>query len=263
MGLTGPNGALPLHYTQQVIARKTAKQHATSAFLDIFNHRLISLFYLAWEKQHFFASFERNGPEALDNGLTQYLFDLIGLGNSGLRNRLKSVPDAALLFYSGILAQHPRPAISLSGILRDYFRVPVEVEQFRGKWLPVAEDGRSDLASDDSNNQLGFGALAGDAVWNQQACARIKIGPLDHTQFRSFLPGGHAFTELMELATFYVDRSIEFDVQLILLSAEIPACRLEDRSNTAPRLGMSSWMGPGPFASDARDTLLESADMRL
>ena len=50
MGLTGTQGILPFFYTEYTIARKAAKDHALSAFLDLFNHRFLSLFYRAWEK---------------------------------------------------------------------------------------------------------------------------------------------------------------------------------------------------------------------
>jgi type VI secretion system protein ImpH len=49
MGLTGVQGALPLYYTERMLASKAAKDDSLAAFLDIFNHRLISLFYRAWE----------------------------------------------------------------------------------------------------------------------------------------------------------------------------------------------------------------------
>src|SRR5205807_1948138 len=54
MGLTGPSGILPRHYTERLLRlEREGKGPEIGAFrgwLDLFNHRLISLFFRAWEK---------------------------------------------------------------------------------------------------------------------------------------------------------------------------------------------------------------------
>ncbi len=48
-GLGGPNGPLPLHITEYVRERQRNNADSTSKrFLDVFHHRLLSLFYRAW-----------------------------------------------------------------------------------------------------------------------------------------------------------------------------------------------------------------------
>ena len=53
MGLTGPLGILPYSYTEFMLERMRAKDSSLQDFLDIFNHRMISFFYRAWEKYRF------------------------------------------------------------------------------------------------------------------------------------------------------------------------------------------------------------------
>jgi len=65
MGLIGPLGLLPYHYTQLVAERSRVHDRALRDFFDIFQHRLISLFYRAWEKYHFTAAYERDGRRLL------------------------------------------------------------------------------------------------------------------------------------------------------------------------------------------------------
>lgn len=58
-GMTGPQGVLPRHYTSLLIERIRAKDFALRDFLDMFNHRLLSFFYRAWEKYRFAFAYER------------------------------------------------------------------------------------------------------------------------------------------------------------------------------------------------------------
>src|SRR4051812_39903653 len=50
MGLFGEEGVLPAWYTERIIARKLQRDGVLEAFLNLFNHRVISLFYQAWQK---------------------------------------------------------------------------------------------------------------------------------------------------------------------------------------------------------------------
>ena len=74
-------------------------------FLDIFQHRLVSLFYKAWEKARFFIPFERGETDPV----SARLFDLVGLRDEKLRGRL-GVPDRDLLFYAGLIGVRQRNA---------------------------------------------------------------------------------------------------------------------------------------------------------
>ena len=97
------------------------------------------------------------------------------MGTDGLRGRLE-VGDEALLFYTGLLAQHPRSASALPGLLQDYFGVPVVVIQFVGQWLPRWGRDRTRLGPGEANNALGVNAVAGSRVWDQQAKFRSAWG---------------------------------------------------------------------------------------
>src|SRR5436190_1377981 len=63
LGMTGPQGALPTHYTQLLmrIARegRGGERTALRDWLDLFNHRLVALFFRAWEKYRFPVPFLR------------------------------------------------------------------------------------------------------------------------------------------------------------------------------------------------------------
>ncbi len=252
MGLTGPLGALPLYYTQHLKERMKERDATSCDFFDIFNHRIISLFYAAWEKYRAVVAYERGERDRA----TLALLSLIGLGTRGLNDR-QSVIDDALIFYAGLLGQRPLSASALCQVLSDYFQVPVDVEQFTGAWYALDRPTQCEFQeADTASEQLSYGAVVGDEVWNQQSRARLRIGPLDLDRYLDFLPSGTAYEPLRTLTRFLVSDQIDFEVQLILKREDVPACGLGIEEGTAPQLGWITWIKSAPVRADLDDTIL-------
>jgi type VI secretion system protein ImpH len=254
LGLTGIQGALPHHYTEHILARGQAKDFAMADFFDLFNHRILSLLYRAWEKHRLPVRHQLASAKQETDEFTQYLFDWIGMGTPRLRRRL-AVEDQALLRYAGLLGQTPACAVSLAAILKDHFGVEVEIEQFVGAWYPLEDNDRCDLGGESLSNQLGDGAVAGDAVWDPQARFRVRLGPLKLVKFLVFLPESPAIQELRDLVRFYVGPVLQFDLQLILKADEVPWTRLGDETPAGPRLGWCGWLKTGEFPTDVGDAV--------
>ena len=111
MGLTGPSGVLPTPYTELFIDRRTQYRDRTGhAFLDMFTHRAVSLFYQAWRKHRIYLPYEAGNPD----GFSRNLLDIVGVGLGHLQQRLaasgKGIPDQFLIHYAGLLTQKPIPA---------------------------------------------------------------------------------------------------------------------------------------------------------
>lgn len=254
MGLAGPSGVLPLYYTELIVERIRAKDRTLAEFFDIFNHRMISFFYQAWEKYHFAVSYEREERDRL----SQYLMDLIGIGTRNLQGRLE-VRDDALLFYTGLLGLHTRSAAALERVLSDYFAVPVEVEQFTGSWQRLHESDYCQFSQTAvASEQLGLGAVVGDEVWNKQSGVRVKLGPLDLAQYLDFLPSGTAYRPLHSLARFVARHELDLEFQLILKRDDVPGCALGAEGEVQPRLGWTSWAKTQPMQRDPADTILRA-----
>lgn len=252
MGLIGPLGVLPFYYTLLVAERSRARDRALREFLDIFNHRSISLFYRAWEKNRFVIPYERDQKDPL----TGHLRDIVGLGTKGIQD-LFAVPDESLLFYTGLLGLQQRPAVGLEQLIADYFSVPVEIDQFVGGWYPLTVSTQCSLGDETSaSSRLGGGAVAGDEIWDQQARVRIRIGPLSREQYDEFLPTGSAYEELRALTRFFSDDRFDFEVQLVLERNEVPGCVLDGDADVPAQLGWGTWMRSAPFARDPDETVL-------
>jgi type VI secretion system protein ImpH len=244
MGLAGVMGAMPREYAGLLADPGAAAETAAlREFFDIFNHRLVSLFYRAWEKYRFAIAYERGAGDTF----SQYLYCLIGLGTPGLQGRLH-IDDQILLYYAGLLAQRPRSAVALEGILEDYFGVPVEVVQFQGQWFEMNADILSSLGADGQNNQLGVSAVLWERIFDPQARFRVNVGPLSYTQFRDFLPGSDGYVHLVELTRFFVGEDVNFEARPILRREEVPWCVLGQ--DPSVRLGWSMWLKVREFDED-------------
>jgi type VI secretion system protein ImpH len=253
MGLTGPLGVLPLYYTTLVIGRGRERDRTMRDFFDLFNHRMISLFYQAWEKYRFPIAYERGGLDKVSRNL----LDLIGLGTNGLQKR-QGVRDEVLLYYGGIFSQRPRSAIGLEQVLSDYFEVPAKVQQFVGSWYRIDAETQCKLFESgfDPSRQLGVGAIVGDEIYDQQSKVRIRLGPLSMKMYRDFLPTGTAYQPLRSLVRFWAGDTFDFEVQLILDRKEVPACELGDAEANPPQLGWVSWVRNRVQDRDPGETIL-------
>ncbi|MEZ6062311.1 MAG: type VI secretion system baseplate subunit TssG [Planctomycetaceae bacterium] len=262
MGLTGPSGVLPQHYTSLLIERCHVrhKDHTLREFFDLFNHRAISLYYRAWEKYRFPILYERQETEGtVDEDLfTSCLLSLTGLGIRAVQDRMR-VHDHVTLLFGGLFANQTRSAKSLEQIILSYFSIPAEVIQFFGQWLylPVEAQTKMPSANDrlGRNLALGQNAVAGSRVWDVQSRVRIRLGPLPWATFIQLMPDGKFLPGIAALIRFYVGPTLDFDVQLVLRASDVPACQLGGEGSQAPRLGWTTWMGSKRRTQDADDAV--------
>jgi type VI secretion system protein ImpH len=278
MGFTGRQGVLPFHYTEFVLNRLTNSPSDTTAadFFDMFLHRLVSFFYCTWEKHSIAVQYERPQP-GIDrtSSVSQYALDFAGLGEYAIRDG-SNIDSATLVFYSGLLAQQPRSSAALEGLLRDYFQVGVQIHQFAGRWVPIDPSDYTDMTRNAALNRLGQGASLGDAAWCPQAKLRIELGPMTRAQYEAFLPpgpgrkGGDALPLLKSWVHLFLDRTIDFEVQLCLQKTDVPDFCLSEVTRTAAlseavqvecypcALGLTTWLKTEEFTHDARDVVLQS-----
>ncbi len=248
MGLSAAVGALPHVYTDFLLERAKAKDRGAEEFFDLFNHRIISLFYRAWQKYRFYVAYERTG--AGDDVISTRLLDLIGLGTRGLARRM-DIADEACLYYTGLLSQRRPTAQGLKQLLEDYFGIPVEIHQFTGTWNRLPPENQSFLR--DAGvfcERLGMGTIVGDEVWDQHGTVTIRMGPMKFERYQQFLPGEDAHRDLRSWLRFYANREFDFIVQLVLEREETPSMELGTIGPHASRLGLVSWVKNRPLQRD-------------
>lgn len=248
MGLSAATGVLPHTYTEFLLERIRVKDHAPGDFFDIFNHRIIALFYRGWQKYRFYIAYERTG--ANDDVISARLLDLIGLGTKELTHRME-IADEAGLYYAGLLSQRRPTAQGLKQILEDYFNIPVSVEQFTGMWNRLPPANQTFLRDSGAFcERLGMGTIIGDEVWDQHGTVTIRLGPMSFERYQQFLPGASASRELHAWLRLYTNREFDFIIQLVLEREETPGMKLGEEGMHASRLGLVSWVRNRPLQHD-------------
>ena len=259
MGLYGVSSPLPIHYAIDILRsvdkfsaaesqqnettaggeRQTALSETGSSpardFLDIFHHRLISLFYRSWLKYRYDVSFGIPGR----NVITDYLLWLIGCPG-GFDNATLGVSPIRMIRYAGILTQRPRSGVTLEGMLGDYWKdVAVEVEQCVGRWVPLsqADMNRAGVA----NSTMGVDLTVGEQVYDLSGAFNISMGPMNWTTYLSFLPDGTCFEQTRSLVQLFCADPLSFTIELSLNAGEVPEMQLSSGAEAA-RLGFTSWV---------------------
>ncbi|MCG8604529.1 type VI secretion system baseplate subunit TssG [bacterium] len=262
MGLAGAHGPLPAPFTRVLLDRLKSGDTILRDFLDIFNHRLISLLYSV--RKHHRVAFDWQ-PQGEDR-FSRFLFSLIGMRTKegSLRHRMR-VPDRALLPYAGLIAQEPRAAIGLQLLISDYFKMDVEVREFAGRWLSLPADERTSIGVTGTNRALGTNFVLGKRIYDVQSKFELCLGssekPLNLRRFQDHLPSGKGYHSVVDLTSFFTRKRFDFDIRLTLRAEDVPPFQLVSASPDQPDrgpeffldlhrgslLGWTTWLKTQPF----------------
>ena len=203
------------------IERLRSRDTALRDFLDIFNHRMISLFYQAWEKYRFAIAYERDERDRV----SQRLLDLIGLGSRPARPPAGVRPTRSCSTAACSACSRARPPRS-SRFSRTTSRCRRKSSSSwargtrRSRFAVQPRRGRG------YSEQLGVGAVVGDEIWDQQSRVRIRLGPLSWRSTVTFCRAATRTSSLRALTRFFAGGEYDFEVQLILRREEVPLCEL-------------------------------------
>lgn len=234
-GIAGHGGPLPDAYTEMVLERIFRQDFAFRDFLDVFNHRLVSLSFRIAAKFQFFINFQ-----PLDTQPISQIFYAIAGFNASRQEYYQQypVPPRAYLNYASFFWRQARSLVGLRVILRDYFQLPIDIEEFIGMWLPIDEDQRTMIGGENpQNDMLGVSASLGYRTWVQSKKIYISIQDLDLETFQALLPGGTLNRKLRQLISSYLPNHIRFGFKLKLAPPQTPQVSLDGSA----RLGWTSW----------------------
>lgn len=248
MGLIGPSGVLPGWYNELAMEmdeiqrkandkeKRKEKYSSITAFFNIYHHRLISLFYLAWKKNQLSVSYQR-GEE--DRNLS-YFLSLAGLGTPGLVKMIGLPEESLVCYYSGHLSRQVPSSVAIESTVKYFAGTSVHVQQFVSRIVPISPEDQTHIGQ--VNMQLGVDAVCGSYVWENQTKFRVHLGPMGYNDFSRFLPSGNMLHPCFSLLKYMVGIEYEFEVSLILKREEVPPCILGMDTPASPLLGWSTWI---------------------
>jgi len=235
MGLYGVDSPLPIYFYQS-IATESEESKPLRDFLDIFNHRLYSLFYRSWKKYRLQIQHNRS---ATKRSLNVRVLSLAGLGTKGMFED-SAMPSMSLAAYAGSLSMRVRNSEGLEHLLKGFLDgAELSVTENIERWVDIPH--RGSVGSNASIPlTLGSTACIGERVFDVSGKFRIVIGPLRLVQYLLLLPGAATAKLLQYLVRLYTRDYLDFDVRLKLISNEIPVTSLGDKGS---KLGLTTWLG--------------------
>ncbi len=242
LGLTGTVSPLPAYFVEDIL-HEDPDHPAQREFLDLFHHRVLSLFYRAHQKYSFLTDYTSDSRDPWSRR------SLCLAGFDGFGDRLPTgIPVQQLLRLAPLFARRARTADGLVAVLSDVLNkvldgAAVNIDQFVGRWVSIEE--RQLLRLGVANTTLGEDATVGRKVFDRGGKFRVVLGPLRRKAFEELQPGKAGLELLREVVTLYVRDPLEFDVELILAPGEAPSMRLAGSRKDASRLGFDSWLTVG------------------
>lgn len=250
-GLLGPNGPMPLHFTEYVFRRLQRGGYDDPTlhdFLSLLQHRLATLFYRAWADSD--PATCRDRPDA--DGFARVVAALVGLGAENAGDELDDVVRSA----AGLCVTQARTADGLMKLLTRYFKMPFELRPYAGEWLPIPAADRSRLGTAGTGARLGEGLTLGASSWQCQHRFELVAGPLSRMEFERLLPGTQGLAALAKLVRFHTNDEWAWQLRLRLREPDVGGVVLGGTS----ALGWTSWLGQRGRNGD--DVLLQEENCR-
>jgi type VI secretion system protein ImpH len=219
------NAVMPPHLIDDIVLRREGHEEVMS-FLDLFNHRIATLFYRTWRKYRYPSGFERD-----DDTTSRALLCLAGFG-LGDKAGGAGLPGARVLGLLGLLTQRTRTVEGLAGVVA--LALPgagVKVDERFPVWVrlndqPGLRSGGSLSTRETAGQGLGQGHVLGRRVRNRGEAVRLTLRPSTSEQAHDLLPDAPLYQELISMLRVYVGNKADVVLRMEVSAAVVPVLKL-------------------------------------
>jgi len=189
---------------------------AMAAFLDIFNHRLMTQFYRIWKKYSYPATFEDGG---VDN-ISRSLMALTGIAHS------QDIPPSRLLAILQPLLQPTHTAEGIAAVIRSQApNTEVNVFPHHPVRMPVSKRARLSLRDSMTLDQ---NPILGDETTVAGYCSRVELSTENPDEAKGWMPDGQLKQDVMALLHTYLGCDYDVRLWLTIPTRLLPVPRLGD-----------------------------------
>jgi type VI secretion system protein ImpH len=237
LGLSGSVSPLPSYFAEEIVF-EDADNPVRRDFLDLFHHRLLSLFFRSIVRYRLSAEHTAE----LKDAWSRRAFALLGLDVYEQPPPGK-LGAARLLQFAPLLAHKSRGPRSLEVGLQvaldehlDGARV--RVQEYAGRWTGV--DASSWTRLGQKCTTLGQDVLLGRRIFDRAGSFAVHIGPVTWRVYERLRPGGDLLGLVAELVEWLVRDPLDYTLVVTLLPREAPGLRLAAPGTS--QLGRNTWL---------------------
>ncbi|MDR3285163.1 MAG: type VI secretion system baseplate subunit TssG [Holosporales bacterium] len=201
-GIAGIQGPLALIYTEKVFRETRAGKKIFARFLDIFNHRIISLFY---EAPKSIPGYSDEPPQKSIIGGLLKAFG--GIDQSEENEESWNDYTKYLITYKSMFWQRVRSTINLKQMLQNFLNTKIHISEFVGNFFNISDKEVTKIGRLNGNLiTLGRDSVLGDRVWRQNTRINITVLEVDFKTYETFNPykNGKNLEHLLQICKSYI-----------------------------------------------------------
>ncbi|MBA0037499.1 type VI secretion system baseplate subunit TssG [Pantoea sp. BIGb0393] len=213
LGLYGVDSPLPTTIIDDINQARDGAD-AMAAFLDIFNHRLMTQFYRIWRKYSYPTTFAPGGTDAISKSLMA----LTGIAHS------HELPSSRLLAILQPLLHTTHTAEGIAAVINSQApNTHVEVFAHHAVRMPVAKRAQLSLRGGLSLDQ---NPVLGDEICVAGYCSRVELLTDDLDEVKGWMPNGQLRQDVMTLLRTYLGCDYDLRFWLTMPTKLLPLPRL-------------------------------------
>lgn len=259
LGLHGSQSPLPSYYLDDLAWEDAQQQPNVTDYLNLFNHRLVTLLHRIWRKYRYYICFENGGVDSF----SRYMFSLVGLGSEVNRERVY-INHSKMLAYAGLLASPSRSPDVISSLVAHCFdldHVDVIGWETRRVTIPETQQNRLGVISHQAGKKsqprmlLGENFSLGGHIYDCNGKCTIEISELSLERYMSFLPNGSDFLPLVAFVSYIFHEQLAWDLRLNIAENQAEGIHLGQQQHN--QLGWQSFLGKPERRPNVTITVLE------